>query len=102
MKKAVEQHKERTTFYETITHEDAIPLLVTLIEEEIRFYEGVPIVSIQKLNSFVNELDGYAEGDFSCECEDDIPYDDDITYEDNLPLPDGIPMQPPALYGPFE
>ena len=62
IKKAVEQHKERTTFYATITNEDAVPLLVTLIEEEIRFYEGVPIVSIQKLNSFVNELDGYAQG----------------------------------------
>jgi protease II len=77
IKKAVEQHKERTAFYETITHEDAIPLLVTLIEEEIPFYEGVPIVSIQKLNAFVNELDDYAQGDFFCECEDELPYDGD-------------------------
>ena len=71
VKKAVEQHKERTTFYETITNEDAIPLLVTLIEEEIRLYEGVPIVPVQKLNSFVNDLDGYAQGNFFCECEDE-------------------------------
>ena len=102
VKKAVEQHKERTTFYAAITNENAIPLLVTFIEEEIRFYEGVPIVPVQKLNGFVNELDGYFQGNLYCECEDEIPYDDDITYEDNLPLPDGIPMQPPALYGPFE
>jgi hypothetical protein len=59
-------------------------------------YEGVPIVSIQKLNGFVSELDGYLQGNFFCDCEDDIPYDDD------LPLPDEIPMQPYALYGPGE
>ena len=51
-------------FYAAITHEDTIPPLVTLIEEEIRLYEGVPIVSIQKFNSFVNEIDRYAQGNF--------------------------------------
>jgi len=96
VKKAVEQHKERTRFYAAITHEDAIPLLVTFIEEEIRLYEGVPIVPIQKLNSFVNELDRYAQGNFFYECEDDIPYEDD------LPLPDEIPMQSCELFGPGE
>jgi len=96
VKKAVEQHKERTLFYAAITKEDAIPLLVTLIEEEIQVYEGVPIVSIQKLNGFVSELDRYVQGDFFCDCEDDMPYEDDIL------LPDEIPMQPYALYGPRE
>ena len=96
IKKAVEQHKERAMFYAAITHEDVIPLLVTLIEEEIRLYEGVPIVSIQKLNSFVNELDRYVQGNFFYDCEDDIPCDDDI------PLPDEIPMELYELYGPCE
>jgi len=76
------------------------PLLVTLIEEEIRFYEGVPIVPVQKLNGFVNELDGYVHGDFFCDCEDDISYNDDTSNEDDLPLPD--PMNPSELYGPCE
>jgi Holliday junction resolvase len=96
VKKAVEQHKERTQFYAAITHEDAIPLLVTLIEEEIRFYEGVPIVSIQKLNSFVNELDGFKQGNFFYNYEDDIPY------EDNMHLPDEVRMQPCELFGSCE
>jgi hypothetical protein len=96
MKKAVEQHKERTTFYAAVTNEDAIPLLVTLIEEEIRVYAGVPIVPVQKLNGFVRELDGYVQGDFFCECEDDIACEDDLT------LPEEIPLQPNALYGPGE
>ena len=96
IKKAVEQHKERTAFYAAITNEDAIPLLVTLIEEEIRVYEGVPIVPVQKLNGFVNELDRYAQGDFFCDCEDDI------SYEDDLPLPDEIQIQLYEVYGPCE
>lgn len=57
LKRAIEQHKERTEFYQHLTREDAIPIVVTLIEEEIRSYEGVPIVPILKLNSFINELD---------------------------------------------
>ena len=92
----VEQHKERTLLYAAVTNEDANPLLVTLIEEEIRVYEGVPIVPVQKLNGFVKELDAYVQGDFFCDCEDEIPYEDD------LPLPDEIPLQPSALYGPGE
>jgi protease II len=79
LKKAVEQHKERTTFYQSITDEDAIPLIVTLIEEEILFYEGVPMVPIQKLNSFISELDNHAQGNPFCHDEDDIPPPDDIS-----------------------
>ena len=33
------------------------PVIVTLIEEQIRSYEGVPIVPILRHNSFINELD---------------------------------------------
>jgi protease II len=56
LKKAIEKHKERTAFYEGITQVEAIPIIVTLIEEEIRIYEGVPIVPVNKLNGFINEL----------------------------------------------
>ncbi len=57
LKRAIELHKERTEFYRYLTREDAIPIVVTLVEEEIRSYEGVPIVPISRLNSFINELD---------------------------------------------
>jgi hypothetical protein len=57
LKAAIEKHKERTEFYKNITKEDTIPILVTLIEEEIQFYEGIPIIPILKLNSFINEMD---------------------------------------------
>lgn len=63
LKKAIEQHKERTEFYRHLTQEKAIPIIVTLVEEEIMSYEGVPIIPILKLNSFINELDKEALDD---------------------------------------
>jgi hypothetical protein len=81
LKKAVEQHKERTTFYESITNEAAIPVLVTLVEEKIRFYEGVPLVPIQKLNSFVGELDSLTTGTSFLDCDDDLLLSDDLPAE---------------------
>ena len=93
LKKAVEQHNERTTFYNNITHEGAIPLLVTLIEEEIRLYEGVPLVPVQKLNSFIHELDKDGEG---------IPFWNYENYEDDIPLPDDVPTQSFDFSGPYE
>jgi Restriction endonuclease len=78
LKKAIEQHKERTVFYENIMNEDAIPLVVTLVEEEIHWYEGVPIVPILKLNSFISELDTGAAGYSFYDYEDTLPYPDDV------------------------
>jgi len=78
LKSAIVQHKERTTFYETITNEDAIPLIVTLIEEEIRVFEGVPIVPVHKLNSFINELDNHVNGESYCIFEEEILSPDDM------------------------
>ena len=57
LKAATEKHIERTEFYEYVIDEDATPIIVTLIEEEIQFYEGIPIIPILKLNSFLNEID---------------------------------------------
>jgi protease II len=55
LKTAIKQHKERSEFYRILTNENVTPIIVTLIEEEILFYEDVPIVPILKLNSFINE-----------------------------------------------
>lgn len=56
LKRAIEQHKERCEFYRTVTGSQSFPVVVTLIEEEIKSYEGVPIVPILKLNSFLREI----------------------------------------------
>lgn len=76
LKRAIIQHKERTEFYKNITNEDAIPIIVTLIEEEIQFYEEVPIVPILKLNSFLNEFDKDTNG---CSFDD---YEIDMSFSD--------------------
>lgn len=76
LKKAIIQHKERTVFYERVTHEDAIPLIVALIEEEIHVFEGVPIVPVSKLNSFIHELEHEAHGNCFCDYEDESLPDD--------------------------
>jgi hypothetical protein len=60
LRKAFEQHKERIKFYRNLTGEDAIPIIVTLIEEDIKFCEDMPIVTIFRLNSFLNEVVGEA------------------------------------------
>ena len=54
---AVRRHIERSEFYSSLTNENVIPVIVTLIEEEILLYEGVPVVPILKLDSFINEED---------------------------------------------
>ena len=75
LKTAIKQHKERTEFYENLTKENAVPIMVTLIEEEIKLYEGIPIVPISKLNSYINELDKDANEDSCPGDESTIPHD---------------------------
>ena len=57
LKKAIEQHKERTEFYRNLNEENLIPIIVTFIEEDIKFYEDMPIIPIFRLNSYINEFD---------------------------------------------
>jgi hypothetical protein len=74
LKRAVLQHKERTAFFETVMHEDAVPVIVTLIEEEILVYEGVPLVPVTRLNAFVGELDRHADVcSYACNEEEELP-----------------------------
>ncbi len=79
LKRAVLQHKERTAFYETVMHEDAVPVIVTLIEEEILVYEGVPLVPVLRLDSFISELDNHPDRDVFCPREDDPFFDEDLS-----------------------
>jgi hypothetical protein len=69
LKKAIDQHQERCAFYRSLTGTEAIPVVVTLIEEEIKIYEGVPVVPILMLNSFIAELESGTLGDRPSEIE---------------------------------
>jgi len=55
LKTAVQKHKERSEFYRVLTNEAVSPIIVTFIEEEILISEGVPIIPIFRLNSFIHE-----------------------------------------------
>jgi hypothetical protein len=57
LRSAARKHKERSEFYRKLTDEKVIPIIVTLIDEEILLCEDIPIVPIFKLNSFINEED---------------------------------------------
>lgn len=62
LKQAVRKHRERALFYQRVMNEDAVPVIVTLIEEEIRIFEGVPLVPVHRLNAFIAELDSFQDG----------------------------------------
>jgi hypothetical protein len=79
LKRAILQHKERTTFYENVCNEEAIPIIVTLIEEEILVFEGVPLVPVHKLNSFISELDNHVQGNSFCDYEDYVSFAEDLS-----------------------
>jgi hypothetical protein len=83
LKRAIVQHKERTTFYESIMDEDAVPVIVTLIEEQILVHEGVPIVPVTRLNAFISELDAHAGEISFSDYEEYIPPDEDDVPEDS-------------------
>jgi Holliday junction resolvase len=69
LKLAAGKHRERTAFYESITGESAVPVIVVLIEEEIRVFEGIPLVPVHRLNAFIGELDRFPDGFESTEYE---------------------------------
>jgi hypothetical protein len=84
LKKAILQHKERTAFYESIMGGEAVPVIVTLIEEEILVFEGVPLVPVLRLNAFIGELDNHADGNSYTVFEEELPLFDDRDEADDF------------------
>lgn len=56
LKGAVVKHLERCALYGTL-HEEGVPLIVTLLEEDITEHNGVMIVPIMKLNWLINNYE---------------------------------------------
>ena len=60
MKSAAAKHLERCALYETVAKPGRImPLIVTLIEEEVVQHDGIFIVPVTKLNWFVNNFESF-------------------------------------------
>ncbi|HVN74066.1 MAG TPA: hypothetical protein VMT44_05685 [Methanoregula sp.] len=85
LKKAIVQHTERTAFYEEVTGEEAVPLIVTLIEEEVLVCEGVPIVPVTRLNTFISEFENHAGGGSYTIFEDGMAEDEGSREDDRIP-----------------
>ena len=54
----VKKQVERVKRYVTDENMSALPVIVTLHQEEVQFIENVPIVPIMKLSSFLDEFVG--------------------------------------------
>ena len=58
VKKAVKDHKERCILYsEGLKNKHALPIIVTLLEGDIKLHDSMPIIPIDKLNLFINSFE---------------------------------------------
>ena len=70
LKRAVESHIERCVFLKEISKQKdpgveagkIIPVIITLVKEDIRIHGGVPVVPFGSLNSFINDFENYDIG----------------------------------------
>ena len=46
--------------YKEVTSKEVIPVMVTLHDEDIFFYEKVPLVPVAKLNNFLSRIEEYS------------------------------------------
>lgn len=66
IKKAVEKHLEKCELYRKFQNKElmsleVIPLVVTLQEEDLTLYESVPVIPIEKLNTFINNFEEFKD-----------------------------------------
>ena len=54
LRSAADRQVERCTCLKSEAEKNIIPLIVTLMNEDIVIHQGVPIVPIEKLNTFIN------------------------------------------------
>ncbi len=61
VKKVAERHIEKCKLYRETEANEVIPLVVTLMQEDIVSHENIPIVPIEKLNSFINHFEEFKD-----------------------------------------
>jgi len=61
VKSAAERHIEKCRLYRETEANEVIPLVVTLMQEDIVSHENIPIVPIEKLNSFINHFEEFKD-----------------------------------------
>jgi len=59
VKRAVKEHKKRCTLYsKQLKEKTVLPIIVTLLEGDIKIHNKMPIIPIDKLNLFINSFEG--------------------------------------------
>ena len=57
VKKAVKDHRERSILFNKKNKKNIIPIIVTLLQGDIKMHEEMPIIPIDKLNFFINSFE---------------------------------------------
>lgn len=61
LKKAVADHLKKCGMFREIYGKNAVPVIVTLVEEDIISHDGVPVIPIEKLNAFINHFEEWLQ-----------------------------------------
>jgi len=59
LKKEAEKHRERVERFSTVTGKKAVPVIVSFIDDLIRFHAGCIVVPYSSLNEFLGNLHYY-------------------------------------------
>ena len=59
LKKSAIDHYKRSYMYREVSNKKVVPLIVVLHDEDILFYERIPLVPVFKLNSFLSKIEEY-------------------------------------------
>lgn len=59
LKKVIEEHLEKCKLFKKIYKKPVIPIIVTLMQEDIKIHNHIPIIPIDKLNTFINSFESF-------------------------------------------
>ncbi|WP_290598104.1 MULTISPECIES: hypothetical protein [unclassified Archaeoglobus] len=59
LRKEAEKHKKRCERFSVLTGKEVVPVIVSFIDDSVRFHEGCIIVPFHSLNEFLTELHYY-------------------------------------------
>jgi len=59
LRKEAEKHRKRCERFSTLIGREAVPVIVSFIDDSIRFHEGCIIIPFHSLNEFLAELHYY-------------------------------------------
>ncbi len=59
IKKEAEKHRKRCERFSNLTGKEVVPVIVSFIDDNIRYHEGCIVVPLDSLNEFLSEIHYY-------------------------------------------